>query len=85
MAAAENPFHRFGILRLARESAIQINQMQPFAPGIDKGPGLGCRVIIENSGRIHLPPEQADAGTAFEINRGIEDHDGLPFLLTRAS
>ena len=60
--------------RLAGESAIEVDDMQPVASGAGEGPRLVGRILVEHRRLIHFAAHQAHAASFLQIDRGIEDH-----------
>ena len=73
-----NVIPRSIIHRFTCESAVEINKMQPIAPGFDKVFGLCCRVIVEHRGLIHIAMHEPHSVSVFQINGGVKDHVGAP-------
>ena len=68
--------HRSAIDRMAGKGAVEIDDVQPFEPGVRELPGLCRRIAVEHGGAGHLAAHQADAGAILEVDRRVEDHGG---------
>lgn len=80
VAGFQNRLDRGGVDRLTCKSAVQIDQMQPLAPGLDKGAGLRGGVFVEHGGLVHFTTQQAHGIAVFEVDGGVEDHVGRPYI-----
>ncbi len=60
--------------RLALEGAVQIDQVQAAAAGLDPLGGHGHRVVGEYRGVVHQALTQTHAGAVLEIDRGNNQH-----------
>src|SRR5690606_19901566 len=65
---------RVAIDRLAFEGAVQIDQMQAAAAGLDPAGSHGHRVIGKHRGVVHQALAQAHTGAVFQINSGNNQH-----------
>ena len=70
----QNPVNRFAIPGFPGKGAIQIDDMNPAAPGVLKQTRLGAGIVIEDRRRIHFALEQPDTLAALQIDRGKQDH-----------
>ena len=61
---------------MAGEGAVEIDDMQPGKSRLGEMPGLRGRIGVEDGRARHLAAHQADAGAAFQIDRGVQDHRG---------
>jgi hypothetical protein len=79
-AAFQDRLDRRGVHRLSGESAVEVHQVQPFAPSGNEGLGLRGRVFVEHGGLLHIPLEQAHGLPILEVNCGVKDHSRPPGL-----
>src|SRR6516165_1925711 len=72
-AAADRP-HRRAIDRVPDESAVEIDDVQPWEARIGKLPGLCRGIVVEYRCARHLPANEANAGAILQIDGWVEDH-----------
>ncbi len=83
-AGGQDRLNRRAVHRLTGKSAIQINKVEPFAPGRDKLPGLRGRIVVEHGRLVHFATQQADGVPVFQVDCGVKDHGQAPNWDARA-
>jgi hypothetical protein len=70
-----------GVHRLAGEGAVQVDEVQPFAPGGLELQRLRGGVVAEDGGRVHLAAQKPDALAVLQVDGGVKDHGKAPAAL----
>ncbi len=60
--------------RLAGESAVEIDEMQPFEAECGERAGLRRRIAVEHGGARHVALLQAHGFAVLQVDRGKKDH-----------
>jgi hypothetical protein len=64
--------------RLAREGAVEVDEVQPLAARVLERLRLGRRVGVEDGGLVHLAAQEAHGLAVLEVDGGVEDHRRAP-------
>src|SRR5690606_14956548 len=64
------------VLGLARDRAVQVDEVQPARTGIEPALGHGGRVFGKDRGIVQIALAQASAAPVVEVNGGDEQQDG---------
>jgi hypothetical protein len=70
----EDALHRRAVHRLAREGAVEIDQVQPLAARVLERARLGGGIGVEHGGLVHLAAQEAHGLAVLEVDGGVEDH-----------